>query len=167
MAAHVLPAFVLTVRRHTADDALETLGVFQDVLCRRIARGCGEARQQAGGPGVVEAGMWGARLTSTPTWVAELRGQIVGLLGLASGGEVDMLHVHPEHMRCGIGKALLDEVELAAREADVYRLHARVSRAAEPLFRRQGFVRVREQGVGLNVERLTDVVMEKLLEPCL
>jgi GNAT superfamily N-acetyltransferase len=60
--------------------------------------------------------------------VAEEGGAIIGLVALMRDGEaleVDLLCVHPEHQKRGIGRALLAEAEAVARREGiaVLRLH--------------------------------------------
>ena len=73
--------------------------------------------------------------------------------------------MHPDHTRRGLGAALLDEAERAAREAGLVRLHADVSLAAESVFIRAGYTAVRSQTVERRGETLINTVMEKGLEP--
>jgi GNAT superfamily N-acetyltransferase len=57
--------------------------------------------------------------------VTEAGGTIVGLVALMRHGdmlEVDLLAVHPDHQRRGIGRALLAEAERIAREDGFVRL---------------------------------------------
>jgi len=61
--------------------------------------------------------------------VAECEDGIVGMGGLkvddaTAEGELFRMRVHPDHQRSGIGTALLDRLEAAAREHGVELLHA-------------------------------------------
>ena len=169
MALHVFPASdALTVRAFTRADAGATRQVFRHAVRVGAANCYSEAERIAwwGGSVVTDAD-WRMAREAQPTWVAERRGEVVGFVDLKSDGEVNMLYVHPDHTRRGIGSALLDEVEQSARGADMMRLHARVSLVAEPVFARAGFLVVRRQWAERDGERLAQAVMEKVLEPAI
>lgn len=169
MTADVVPLpspDVIELRRYRPDDdAKLILAVFREAVRRGALGHYTPAQCAAWAPLAVDHAAWAAARASHPTWVAEIRRRVVGFSDLQSTGEVDMLYVHPAFTGRGVGKALLDEVEQCARELDMPLLHARVSLTARPLFRRHGFVLVREQVVELRGERLANAVMEKLLEP--
>ena len=156
---------VLTIRRYVRSDAPATLRVFRDAVRRGAVEHYSEAKRIAWAPTLIDLPTWTRRRALLPTWVAERRGEVVGFSDLAPDGEIDMLYVHPEHTRSGIGGALLDEVERAAREADVVRLHTRASLVAQPLFKRRGFVIVEQRLVERHGEWLAQATMEKVLEP--
>ena len=67
-------------------------------------------------------------------------------------GEIDWLHVHPEHRGSGIGSALLERVESELRSADVDRIEARVLVANEA-----GTAFYESEGYELAGERRVDI----------
>ena len=166
MAVYAFPsADLLVIRRYHRADAPATLRVFRDAVRRGAASHYSEAQRIVWAPTIIDMQAWTERRSLHRTWVAERRGEVVGFTDLTPSGEIDMLYVHPEHTRSGVGGALLDEAERCAREADMPRLHTRASLVAQPVFRRRGFVVVREQRAERHGERLVQTVMEKLLEP--
>ena len=166
MAVYAFPtADVLRIRRYDRADAPDTVRVFTDAVRRGAADWYTEAQRIAWAPVIIDLLDWTARRLRHRTWVAERRGEVIGFTDLTSDGEIDMLYVHPEHTRSGVGRALLDEAERCAREADMPELHARASLVGEPVFRRHGFDVVRKVWVDLRGERLAQVLMHKLLEP--
>ncbi len=155
----------LVIRRYARGDGSETLRVFREAVRRGASSAYSYAELIAWAPPVIDAAGWIVTRNSRPTWVAERRGEVVGFSDLTADCEVDMLYVHPDHTRQGVGSALLEEVERCARAADMERLHTRASLVAEPVFARAGFVVSRRQVAERGGERLAQAVMEKILEP--
>jgi ribosomal protein S18 acetylase RimI-like enzyme/ribosomal protein S27AE len=67
-------------------------------------------------------------------------------------GEIDWLHVHPDHRGSGIGSALLERTETELRDADVDRIKARVLVANET-----GTAFYEAEGYELAGERTVDI----------
>ncbi|OTF10401.1 GNAT family N-acetyltransferase [Halorubrum sp. SD612] len=70
-------------------------------------------------------------------------------------GEIDWLHVHPDHRESGIGSALLERVESALRDADVDRIEARVladNEAGTAFYQREGYELAGERDVDIGGE---------------
>jgi ribosomal protein S18 acetylase RimI-like enzyme/ribosomal protein S27AE len=70
-------------------------------------------------------------------------------------GEIDWLHVHPDHRGSGIGSALLERVEAELRDADVDRIEARVLVANEvgtAFYEGEGYELVGERRVEIGEE---------------
>ncbi|RLM52117.1 MULTISPECIES: GNAT family N-acetyltransferase [unclassified Halorubrum] len=70
-------------------------------------------------------------------------------------GEIDWLHVHPDHRGSGIGSALLERVESALRSADVDRIEARVladNEAGTEFYEREGYELAGEREVDIGGE---------------
>lgn len=70
-------------------------------------------------------------------------------------GEIDWLHVHPDHRGSGIGSALLALVESELKDADVDRIEARVLATNEA-----GTVFYESEGYELVDERATEIGQE-------
>src|SRR6056297_4178794 len=65
-------------------------------------------------------------------------------------GEIDWLHVHPDHRGSGIGSALLERVESELQEVDVDRIEARVlvaNEAGTAFYEAEGYELVGERTV--------------------
>lgn len=58
---------------------------------------------------------------------------------LEAGGHLDMLYCHPDHTGKGLGLALLEAAEMAARAQGVTRLFTEASELARPVFARAGY----------------------------
>ena len=154
-----------TIRRYDRADAPATLRVFRDAVRRGASSFYDDAQRLAWAPVVIDLADWSAQRTRHRTWVAERQGEIVGFTDLTAMGEITMLYVQPEHTRSGIGRALLEDAERCAREADMQHLHVRASLVAEALFKRQGFNVVHRERVEIRRERFAQALMEKRLKP--
>lgn len=58
---------------------------------------------------------------------------------LAADGHLAMLYRHPDHAGRGLGRALLEEAEQAARDRGIARLFTEASELARPVFARAGY----------------------------
>ena len=70
-------------------------------------------------------------------------------------GEIDWLHVHPDHRESGIGSALLERVEAELSDADVDRIEARVlvaNEAGTAFYEGEGYELVGERSVEIGGE---------------
>ncbi|OYR46569.1 GNAT family N-acetyltransferase [Halorubrum sp. Ea8] len=70
-------------------------------------------------------------------------------------GEIDWLHVHPDHRGSGFGSALLERVEAELQEADVDRIEARVlvaNEAGTAFYEAEGYELVGERRVEIGEE---------------
>ncbi|MBY8974240.1 GNAT family N-acetyltransferase [Rhodobacteraceae bacterium NNCM2] len=108
---------------------------------------------------------WREKLAPMTAYVAERQGRVVGIMTIDEEGLIDLAFVAPDMAGAGIGWALYQTIEAAAREMGVARLHADVSHAARPFFERQGFRMVRRQEVERAGITLTNQRMEKALAP--
>lgn len=78
--------------------------------------------------------------------VAERDDEIAGFAKLALDvPEVDQVYVHPEHVRSGVGSALLSHLEDVAGANDVGSLSVEASRNAVPFYRSAGYERIGER----------------------
>ena len=65
--------------------------------------------------------------------------EVVGFAMLNDTGEVLLLYVLPEAIRCGIGSALLRWIENEAKALDLSKLHVDTSLTALPFYESHGF----------------------------
>ncbi|MFC7187444.1 GNAT family N-acetyltransferase [Halorubrum yunnanense] len=70
-------------------------------------------------------------------------------------GEIDWVHVHPDHRGSGIGSALLERLEAGLRDVDVDRIEARVlvdNEAGTAFYEAEGYELVGERSVEIGEE---------------
>ena len=95
--------------------------------------------------------------------VATIDNKIVGFAELESNGHIDCFYCHHEYQGCGVGSALLNEVENSARKNKLNKLFAEVSITARPFFEAKGFTVKKQQAVVFREVEFTNFLMEKLL----
>lgn len=79
-------------------------------------------------------------------------------------GEIDWLHVHPDHRGEGIGSELLARVEAELREADVDRIEGRVlvaNEAGTGFYEREGYEQGEDRTITVGRERFRERRYEK------
>jgi putative acetyltransferase len=106
----------------------------------------------------------------TRVLVASVDGAVAGFASVALSpvdglvaGEVDQLFVHPSFGGRGVARALLAEVESAARAAGLASLVTHASWRAVPVFERSGWRQEEVESVTLDGEVLTRARMSKRL----
>jgi putative acetyltransferase len=100
----------------------------------------GPEQLQAWAPRPPDLDRWRQKLATQNLLLAELDGELVGMLGYELDGHVDVLFTHPGHGRKGIAAALHDEAVRLLREHGVHELFTEASEVARPFFARQGYV---------------------------
>ena len=83
-------------------------------------------------------------IASSPVWVAEVEGAVVGFLGLVRADgqwHLEHLWVLPAFQGRGLGRALFDEAVRQARAAGATELRIKSDPNAEPFYLKMGAVR--------------------------
>lgn len=92
---------------------------------------------------IIEMGMYSPQTITQGTYiVAEYQSQLVGVIGFESCGTIgwiNALFTHPDFVRQGIGRALVQEVEHRALNQGVVWLHVSSSRTALKFYRALGY----------------------------
>lgn len=100
---------------------------------------------------------------STHAVVAEADRESDDIVGFGwvdlEAGEVTAVYVHPDHARQGVGRAILEHLETAAREAGLESLGLTASVNAAPFYERFGYEPVEHVDHDINGERLECVRM--------
>jgi len=107
------------------------------------------AREQisAWAPDNPDMDAWANRLRAGGVFVADEGGEVVGFVRVEDNGFVDLLYVHSEYARRGVGRALLEVASSWAVARGARKLESEVSIAARPLFEAMGFCVEKEQFV--------------------
>lgn len=104
---------------------------------------------------------WRDRFRTGGAFVVEADASIAGFVRVEAGGLVDLLYVHPDHERRGLGRALLVAACRWAQDQGASTVTAEVSLAALALFEVLGFVVLREQAIERRGATLTNYLMTR------
>lgn len=139
-----------TIRPGRDSDVGAIAAIFTAAVHELTADHYDAAQREAWAPRPPDLDAWALRLATLHTLVAEDEGcGIVGFIGYATDGHVDLLFVAPSHARRGVVRMLHERVEAALREAGVTELFTEASLVARPFFERQGYRMTEEQEVVL------------------
>jgi putative acetyltransferase len=105
------------------------------------------------------------RLGDMLTLVIQIGGDYAGFASLKDGTHLEMLYVHPWHVRRGVGSALADALEriAAARGAEAITVDA--SDTTLPFFEDRGYVATQRNTMPVADEWLANTTMTKRLAP--
>jgi len=107
---------------------------------------------------------WSTTLRNNFTFVAELKGDVIGFGELEPNGHIDRFYCHKNFQRQGVGILILRAIEDKAELLQLERLIAEVSITARPFFASKGFREICEQEVEVRGVTMRNYVMEKLLD---
>jgi putative acetyltransferase len=105
------------------------------------------------------------RLAARLTIVALLDSEIVGFASLLNNEQFDMLYVHPNAARRGVGATLADAIEKLAQGRGATRLSVDASDAAREFFTARGYVALQRNTISIGGEWLGNTTMTKDLAP--
>lgn len=156
----------ILVRGYQDDDAEFLSKIFYHTIHTINARDYTKEQLDAWAPwsSVQDYSGWKEKLEKIKPFVALIDGEIVGFAEFEPNGHIDCFYVHHEFQGCGIGSALMKEIEKAATHNTLSRIYAEVSITAKPFFEKQGFSVVKQQTVAIRGAELTNYVMEKINE---
>nr|WP_282449734.1 GNAT family N-acetyltransferase [Vibrio sp. 1CM2L] len=119
---------------------------------------------EAWAPSSFDFALWQKRMNGLQPFVAELDGCVVGYTDLQPNGLIDHFFCHHEYQGKGVGRALMEHVFTVGRVRGVSRYFSEVSITARPFYEHLGFKVVNEQEVEMRGVKLTNYVMEKVVE---
>jgi len=143
------------VREYKPNDLETVVALFNRSIREIASKNYSSAQIAAWAPLYPNLSGWAERLGHSGVFVCERRGQIVGFGRIDAEGLVDLLYVHPEFQRQGVGRELFDKLCSWAERRGIRQLRAEVSISARPFFESMGFRIVKSQsierrGVSLN-----------------
>ena len=153
----------ITIRPYGVTDAAALTNLFRSSVREVASQDYTASQIRAWAPDEIDAVQFGRRCEAKSTWVAEIQGRIAGFSDLEPDGHIDMLYVHPDFVRRGVARALLEHLEEAARTNALRRLYTEASLTARPVFEAMGFRMVAPQTVTIRGESMTNYRMEKRL----
>ncbi len=97
--------------------------------------------------------------------VALIDGEIAGFASLKDARILDMLYVHPDYARRGVGSALADALEKLGAARGARSLSVDASDAARAFFDKRGYIPQSRNMVAIKGEWLGNTTMTKTLAP--
>jgi putative acetyltransferase len=101
------------------------------------------------------------RLSEQLTILAIVEGETVGFASLRGKDELDLLYVHPDVAREGIGGMLVDALEKLAGARGATSMLTNASETARPFFEKRGYVAQSRNTVMIGGEWLPNTAMRK------
>jgi len=106
---------------------------------------------------------WQYSLLNNKTFVAKIKGQLVGFIDIRADGYLDRLYVHKDKQRIGIASALLAEAEKRAKKEGIPLIWTFSSITAKGFFEKNDFKAVEKEKVERKGASLIRYKMKKRL----
>ncbi|MDD3627448.1 MAG: GNAT family N-acetyltransferase [bacterium] len=106
---------------------------------------------------------WIKRFSESKCFIVKKGKDIIGFGNVKQGGFLDMLYIHKDFIRKGIGKLILNAIEEQAMKDDVNILRTDASITARPFFERMGWKVVKKQIIIKNKTQFINYKMKKEL----
>jgi putative acetyltransferase len=151
------------IRQRIEGDSAALAEIFRRSIQEVASRDYRPAQIEAWSRFADENTAWDRRLRTRLVWVAEEQGQPIGFIQLELPDHIDLIYVHPAHMRKGVATALLATVEEAARRNGINLLNVEASITSRPFFEARGFETISPQIVTARGEDFLNYRMEKWL----
>jgi putative acetyltransferase len=133
------------MRAYRNDDVEAAVSCFGQSVREIGARYYSSEQIAAWAPDPPDMENWAKRLRTGGVFVADVNGAIAAFVRVEDNGFVDLLYVHPDYERRGVGRELLEVACAWAMSHGARRLESDVSIAARPLFEAMGFRVDRQQ----------------------
>ena len=101
------------------------------------------------------------RLSEQLTILAIVEGEPVGFASLRGKDELDLLYVHPDVVRNGVGSMLVDALEKLAGARGATAMLTNSSETARPFFEKRGYLAQSRNTTNIGDEWLVNIAMRK------
>ncbi|MEZ9839969.1 GNAT family N-acetyltransferase [Vibrio sp. 10N.261.52.C11] len=155
---------MIRIRNYQANDDKALWEIFFHTVRNVNVRDYSQQQVEAWAPSSFDFALWQKRMNGLQPFVAELDGCVVGYTDLQPSGLIDHFFCHHEYQGKGVGKALMEHVFTVGRVRGISRYFSEVSITARPFYEHLGFKVVNEQEVEMRGVKLTNYVMEKVVE---
>ncbi|MEH2356069.1 GNAT family N-acetyltransferase [Nostoc sp.] len=155
----------MKIRIYEIADTKEIMKLFYDTIHEVNIHDYTEEQVAAWAPENMDIEVWIKSLGSKFTYIAE-EDKIIGFGELEANGHIDRFYCHKDFQRKGVGKKILEQIELKANSLGVEKLFTEASITAKPFFESQGFIVIKKQEVERRGQKLINFVMEKHFKNC-
>lgn len=153
----------MSIRDFRPDDAAMLSLIAHKAVHATAGNAYTRAQHDAWSPAPVPADRFLARVSDgRAIFVAVVENDCpVAFIELEKEGHIDCFYSHPDVAGTGIGKALYERLESAARTSGLSRLHVEASEAARRFFIGMGFSQIKRQDTERRGVRIHNYLMEK------
>jgi putative acetyltransferase len=156
---------VVDIRPYAPGNSPGIAGLLHRSVRQLARRDYSDVQVRAWAPDEPDLARWRAILATAQTWTAWIDGRLAGFTDLEADGHLYHLYVDPDFERRGVARALCRDVEAAAREMGLHRIHTEASLTALPAFKKFGFQLIAAQTVRVRGQDFVNFRMEKRLVP--
>ncbi|WP_419886556.1 GNAT family N-acetyltransferase [Paenibacillus sp. B-A-8] len=156
----------MEIRAYQESDISQLISLFYETVHSVNKQDYSQEQLDAWAPNEEKAlklNTWSTSLRQNITYVAEMNGYIVGFSDMTMEGHLDRLYVHKDFQGQGVASALVNKLELKARELDLHEMDTEASITARPFFERLGYELVAAQSVERKGVLLINYRMRKKL----
>ncbi|MCC5617942.1 GNAT family N-acetyltransferase [Nostoc sp. CHAB 5836] len=154
----------MRLRIYKIADTEEIMKLFYDTVHEVNIHDYTKEQVDAWAPVNMDIEVWIKSLRSKFTYVAEEQDKIIGFGELEANGHIGRFYCHKDFQRKGVGKKILEQIELKANSLGLEKLFTEASITAKPFFESQGFIVIKKQQVERRGQKLINFVMEKHLK---
>ncbi len=154
----------MRIRRFNPGEEPALFAVYHSAIHLIASRDYTEAQVNAWAPTDLDSELWANRMRGINPFVAEIDGKVVGYADVQENGYIDHFFVSGRHPRQGIGKALMETIQLEATRLRLIELTSDVSRTAQPFFERFGFNVVEQRTPVIRDIEVPNALMRKVLQ---
>ncbi|MFS1859781.1 GNAT family N-acetyltransferase [Vibrio lentus] len=155
---------MVRIRNYQPNDNKALWEIYFHTVRNINVRDYSQEQVEAWAPSHFDSELWQKCLHRIQPFVAELDGCVVGYTDLQPNGLIDHFFCHHEYQGKGVGRALMEHVFQIGSVRGVPRYFSEVSITARPFYEHLGFTVVNEQEVEMRGVKLTNYVMEKVVE---
>ncbi|MEZ8630866.1 GNAT family N-acetyltransferase [Vibrio lentus] len=155
---------MVKIRNYQASDSKALWEIYFHTVRNINVRDYSQEQVEAWAPSDFDSELWQKCLHRIQPFVAELDCRVIGYTDLQPNGLIDHFFCHHEYQGKGVGRALMEHVFQIGSVRGVSRYFSEVSITARPFYEHLGFTVVNEQEVEMRGVKLTNYVMEKVVE---
>jgi putative acetyltransferase len=152
------------IRRFVHGDEPKLFEVYYSAIHVIASRDYNQSQIDAWAPADLDQALWRNRMRAINPFVALLDDEIVGYADIQPSGYIDHFFVSGYYPRQGIGSQLMSTLHQHAAAWRLTRLTSDVSRSAQPLFEKHGFLVVEERRPEIRGVVVPNALMQKLLQ---
>jgi len=154
---------MIKIREFRLGDEAVLRQLFYNTVRNINIRDYSQAQVEAWAPDDYDRLQWSQRMAKIKPFIALFNEQIAGYADVQQDGYIDHFFCHVGFQGQGVGKKLMQQIHLKAKENKCSRLFSHVSKTAKPFFEHYGFEIQQQQQVSIREQILTNFIMSKEL----